>query len=994
MPRFDGKLFITLILTLVLALLVSACNLTSAPQQSLSVTNVPTTTLLPSRTPVGGNAITVTPLPVVTSQSGGQRPTSVVVLPPTAIQFPTSTPMPVSIVILSPIPGNIVAGNVQVLGAAIHPQFLQYQLEFGPDPNPGNLWYPASNIVQTPVLNGLLGIWQTNTGASPDGLYQLRLRLYLRDGTSLATIVNNIRIQNQQPTPVPTATTVTVPRPIAAFTQDRATGQAPLVVRFTSQSTGSISEYNWDFGDGSSAADANPSHTFRNPGIYTVRLRVRGPGGSSNVSREINVQSPSAPVAAFVQDVTTGPSPLTVKFTNQSTGNITSQEWNFGDGEKNSKDLSPTHVFQAVGTYNVILTVNGPGGSSSVTRQITVQNPSVPAPLAGLVPSTTEGNAPLTVQFDASDSSGQIDTYNWDFGDGQTGVGQVVTHTYNNTGSYTASLTVVGPGGQAKASITINVTQKPDAPTASFASNVASGAVPLTVEFNASTSTGQIESYNWNFGDGQTGNGATISHTFTNAATYTVELTVTGPGGSNTTSANISATDPIAAPVAAFDAQPSSGTAPLDVQFNNLTTGDVSSFAWDFSDGGSSTDRDPLHRFEAAANYIVRLTVTGPGGQSSAETTISVSPPVVLEAPVANFTADPTNGSAPLTVQFNATTADNITSYDWNFGDTVGIANGSSVGYTFNSAGDYVVTLTVTGVDGQQASQQMAITVNAGIGQPPPESLAQQIPVLPDFDQQGVQQRLRGIYDNGVAQGKRAAVFAIIGDDLARQNGYLAPFADPGLDLTGTGFREIVDWYRQADVGDGRSSFSRVSVATGAGWRAQDILDPARSDTSVCNSGETPLDCELRLLQPAVAIVSVGYNDVFSNTDPNAFQTTMEQIIQNLLSKGIIPVVTTIQPIPGMEAQTDSINNAIIQAVRNVESNNGTTILIYNLWLRYTQLPSNGLSGDNATPSISPAGGGDLSDNAAANYGMNARNRNTLRILSELRSRVFPEATP
>src|SRR5262249_20949511 len=159
-------------------------------------------------------------------------------------------------------------------------------------------------------------------------------------------------------------------------------------------------------------------------------------------------------------------------------------------------------------------------------------------------------------------------------------------------------------------------------------------------------------------------------------------------------------------------------------------------------------------------------------------------------------------------------------------------------------------------------------------------------------------------------------VFAIVGDDLARQPGYLTPFADPGLDLSGTDFQAIAEWYRMTDVGDGRNSFGRSSFATGAGWRAQDILDPARSDTSVCSSGETPLDCELRLIQPSVAIVSVGYNDVFSNTDPNAFQSSMEQIIQSLLRQGVIPIVTTVQPIPGMEAQTNAINNAIIQAAR------------------------------------------------------------------------------
>ncbi len=66
--------------------------------------------------------------------------------------FPSSTPLPVSIVILSPVSGNVVAGNVQILGSAIHPQFLQYQVEFGPDPNPGNLWFPATTAVTTPGL--------------------------------------------------------------------------------------------------------------------------------------------------------------------------------------------------------------------------------------------------------------------------------------------------------------------------------------------------------------------------------------------------------------------------------------------------------------------------------------------------------------------------------------------------------------------------------------------------------------------------------------------------------------------------------------------------------------------------------------------------------------------------------------------------------------------------------------------------------------------------
>src|SRR5690606_36356253 len=301
----------------------------------------------------------------------------------------------------------------------------------------GDLWFLAGGIVQNPVFNGLLDIW--NTTSIQDGQYQLRLKVFLRDGTNLATVVNGIRVQNSIPTVAPTSTTV--PRPIAAFSVDRASGQAPLVVRFFNQSSGNITSYSWDFGDGGSSSEANPVHTFRNPGVFTVTLTVRGPGGSSNVSRQITVQSTTPPVAGFTQDKTSGPAPLTVQFTDQSQGDITQRIWNFGDGTT-STEVNPSHTFQDVGTYHVILTVSGPGGSSSVTRQITVQNPTIPEPIAALVASATEGEAPLTVRFDSTDSSGQIDSYNWDFGDGSLGSGQIVTHTFEKAGVYEVKLLV------------------------------------------------------------------------------------------------------------------------------------------------------------------------------------------------------------------------------------------------------------------------------------------------------------------------------------------------------------------------------------------------------------------------------------------------------------------------------------------------------------------------------------------------------------------------
>ncbi|NJL54810.1 PKD domain-containing protein [bacterium] len=372
--RPELRTYFRILTFLLIAFSLTACNLNASPEEDIALTDVPTTEAQPSpteeATPQGP-----TPLPQPTNVA--QIPTSVI--PPPLIA--TSTPRPISILILSPIPGNIVASQVQVIGAASHPQFLQYQLEYGPDPNPNNLWFPISGVIQSPITSqGLLGIWNTTT--IPDDVYQLRLRVFLRDGSELRTVTNGVRVQNAQPTPIPT-NTPPIPRPVAAFTPDLTSGIAPLVVQFTNQSSGQITSYTWSFGDGGSSSEVSPSHKFNQPGVYNVTLSVVGPGGVSNVSRQINVQNAQAPIAAFTQDNTSGPAPLTVQFTDQSTGGpITDYEWNFGDGTviRNNTGVAPTnaernpaHTFTTVGTYNVILRVTGPGGSSTVTRQITVE---------------------------------------------------------------------------------------------------------------------------------------------------------------------------------------------------------------------------------------------------------------------------------------------------------------------------------------------------------------------------------------------------------------------------------------------------------------------------------------------------------------------------------------------------------------------------------------------------------------------------------------------
>jgi PKD repeat protein len=754
--RFSG----ILLLALLLALIASACNLGSSDSaQQVTLTGAQTGTVLPTRTPITTGAPTTLPLtstgptglptllrptnqPTSSGAGGGVFPTRVVVLPPTQV-FPTNTALPVNIVILSPVPGNVVAGNVQVLGAATHPQFLQYQLEYGPDPNPGNLWYPATAAVQQPVLNGLLGIW--NTTATPDGTYALRLRVYMRDGTTLSTIVNNVRVQNRANTPVPSPTP-NIPRPIAAFSEDRSSGQVPLTVRFINQSTGDITSYSWNFGDGSSSSEASPVKTFNSPGLFNVTLTVNGPGGSSNVSRQINAQSPTAPVAEFNQNTLSGFAPLTVQFFDQSTGTVTSRLWNFSDGGA-SNETNPVHTFAIPGIYNVFLTVTGPGGSSTATRQINVQNPAtatwtaspipptatwtsspvpptatftttpvpptatftstpvtptatltsttipLPVPFFTGVPSQSD---PLTVQF-TSQSTGEITNYTWDFGDGTPNSNeQNPTHTYARPGTYTVTLTVAGPGGQNALQSAITVTQALNA-AFTVARQQDNG---LVFQFT-NQSTGDITAYAWDFGDGNTSADANPTHTYSSGGQYTVTLTVTERGG-----ATDSATEQITASEALradFTWNPVTGS-PLVIQFNSTSRGEAIGFRWDFGDGGSSDEQNPQHTYAAGGQYTVTLTVMG-RDRTTAETSQIVT---VIQPVTAAFTASQTPGT--LGVQFTSTSSGQIASYAWDFGDGT-TSNEPNPQHTYGSANVYTVTLTVTDANGGSDSEQQNVAV-------------------------------------------------------------------------------------------------------------------------------------------------------------------------------------------------------------------------------------------------------------------------------------------
>jgi beta propeller repeat protein len=164
--------------------------------------------------------------------------------------------------------------------------------------------------------------------------------------------------------------TLSTSSPVAAFSASPTSGKAPLTVAFTDKSTGSPTSWKWTFGDGKTSTVKNPAYTYNNVGNYTVSLTVKNAAGENTktIKNYINVKSPAQkPVAAFSASPTFGKVPLTVVFTDKSTGTPTTWKWTFGDGTS-STEKNPKHQYLQEGKYKVTLTVTNAAGSSTATK--------------------------------------------------------------------------------------------------------------------------------------------------------------------------------------------------------------------------------------------------------------------------------------------------------------------------------------------------------------------------------------------------------------------------------------------------------------------------------------------------------------------------------------------------------------------------------------------------------------------------------------------------
>ncbi len=580
--------------------------------------------------------------------------------------------------------------------------------------------------VFTDLTTGGATQWAWNFGepaSGPNNVSNLQnpTHTYSNPGTYTVTLISNSGSPQCGDTIVLTVTVHPLPTPLFIATSV-CVGQATIFTDQSSITGGSITAWSWNFGDPNSGPAnlsnlQNPTHVYTTAGSFTVILTTTSDQGCQN-SITVTVTVFPLPVAAFAFINVCMNNPM--QFTDQSTG-ATSWIWNFGDLTPNSTLQNPTHSYTAAGNYTVTLIVIGQGNcSDTITQQVTV----FPGPTPQFVATTVCQGYPTIFTDQSTVSTGNITTWNWNFGDATPNSNvQSPTHMYALAGTYTVTLTVTSNNG-CSATSTLTVIVNP-LPNAAFIANAVCIGVATQFTDQSTISSGNIQSWSWNFGDVPSGpnNVSTLqnpTHVFTSAGTFVVSLIVTSASGC-VDSASVSITvNPL--PTALLTANDTDGCSTHCVNFTDLstvTTGTITQWLWDFGDGNTSTAQNPSHCFsnstQNVVSYTITLTVTTSTGCVNTITIVNYID--VFPIPIASASADPSVTTVTNTlITFTDLSIGNPVWWVWDFGDGSNIDSSQNPQHYYpdenTGVHTYTVTLTIANQWGCTSSTTLEIIIN------------------------------------------------------------------------------------------------------------------------------------------------------------------------------------------------------------------------------------------------------------------------------------------
>ncbi|MEA3447209.1 MAG: PKD domain-containing protein [Bacteroidota bacterium] len=488
----------------------------------------------------------------------------------------------------------------------------------------------------------------------------------------------------------------------ADFSVNQSSGCNPLNVIFTDESQGNIASWQWDFGNGNTGSAQNVQEYYNTPGTYTVSLVVSDGTNTDTAYMDIEVYAiPEVFITTSTGSM--GCIPLNVSFEDSTIlGDTTIADWSwtFGDGG-GSTQSNPNHTYNEAGNYSVYLKVvdeNGCWDEKTFPDYVRVSDlPEVNFTVDNSYSCTDNFNVNFT---NNSSGTGEL-TYLWDFGDSSYSTDSCPSHTFEDYGLYTVTLSVTDENGCSDSLTQSNFIQVIELNTSfSLTSDtVCSGNnLPIT-----NTSTGAYY-YQWTFGTNDTITDENPAYSYSTPGNYEINLTAYSQ---DSLCVEIYTDTIFVDNVQAYFVKDTSiaCSVPFEVAFSDSSTNAIS-WQWDFGDGNTSNQQNDTNIYINEGEYQVNLSVTSPAGCTS-----TYSDSVIIDFPDVVFDMDTTMGCIPLTVNFseNSSSISPIVDWNWDFGDgdTSTLPNPS---HTYNTDGNMFVYLQVTDSLGCSNTDSLLIT--------------------------------------------------------------------------------------------------------------------------------------------------------------------------------------------------------------------------------------------------------------------------------------------
>lgn len=394
------------------------------------------------------------------------------------------------------------------------------------------------------------------------------------------------------------------PQPIAQFILPIESGCTPHNQSIINNSIGG-SSYLWDFGDGdtSSSSNSNLEHIFINdqstPSVFNISLDLTNAYGCSD-QMTANIEVYPKVEARFLCD-TAGCSPLPIDFINQSSG-ATSYSWDLGNGLL-SGEQHPSYTYENLSVYHDTILVeliarSDYNCSDTIEKSVVIY--ATPNALFDVQPN--QQNYPASSFAIANQTTNGNWTWAWQFGDGNTSDEfQPNSHTYDTWGTYDIWLKVYNEFCSDSVKNTVKIIA-PE-PTADFEFSPHQGCVPLKVTF--SNLSLNAENYYWDFGDGYDSEAFEPIHVYYDPGIYYINLTASGENGSH--DLTLGPIRVFSTPEAHFEVSPQVVYIPdQPIKCFNMSVGE-DSVLWQFGDGNTSTENNPLHYYQQEGSYTISL---------------------------------------------------------------------------------------------------------------------------------------------------------------------------------------------------------------------------------------------------------------------------------------------------------------------------------------------------------------------------------------------------